>query len=436
MFQQTERVPLERLGRLGAHAPLLRPPDLVHRVRGEAFNDVGAPLFVQVAERDEKIVELEKELRERAREDEQTMRLMSVPGIGPLCAMAIPAFALPMESFRCGRDFAAWLGLVPGQSSTGGKPFSQVLRRGLDRGYRERGRGHPPAARQAGPAADRSACVARAGPSACPLRGAEPRRAPQPDHQDDHAAPRRSRDAEHRPEEQPDAASAADRRHQRRGPARGSVPSRADPPEQRRLRLPARPVSVDHPHLFPEARAGAVRFRDFTTDEREMGRLFEDFVRGFLRKEHPGLGISGHKIIRWGEVPEGDIVLRFPIMETDIYVPGAGGRSVIVETKCVSGPFDRGRGVSTDALRSDHLYQLFAYLMNYARSYPAEPPALGVLLYATTGTTFDYRYRLHGHPLWVSSVDLAKPWPTVRKGLDRLAQTLSGHKGPHARAVA
>ena len=167
-----------------------------------------------------------------------------------------------------------------------------------------------------------------------------------------------------------------------------------------------------------------------------MGRLFEDFVRGFLRTEHPGLGISGHKIIRWGEVPEGDIVLRFPIMETDIYVPGAGGRSVIVETKCVSGPFDRGRGVSTDALRSDHLYQLFAYLMNYARSYPAEPPALGVLLYATTGTTFDYRYRLHGHPLWVSSVDLAKPWPTVRKGLDRLAQTLSGHKGPHARAVA
>ena len=45
-----------------------------------------------------------------------------------------------------------------------------------------------------------------------------------------------------------------------------------------------------------------------------------------------------------------------------------------------------------------------------------------------SGTPFDYRYRLHGHPLWVSSIDLAKPWPTVRKGLDRLAQTLSGHK--------
>ena len=83
--------------------------------------ELGALLLVQVAELDEKIVELEKELRARAREDEQTVCLMSIPGIGPLCAMAIQAFAPPMESFRRGRDFAAWLGLVPRQSSTGGK---------------------------------------------------------------------------------------------------------------------------------------------------------------------------------------------------------------------------------------------------------------------------------------------------------------------------
>ena len=189
-------------------------------------------------------------------------------------------------------------------------------------------------------------------------------------------------------------------------------------------------------HLFPEGRAGAVRFRDFTANEREMGRLFEDFVRGFLRTEHPELGICGHKIIKWDEVPEGDADMRFPIMETDIYVPGAGGRSVIVETKCVSDPFARGGGARTDSLRSDHLYQLFAYLTNHARSCPAEPPALGMLLYATTGTTFDYRFRVHGHPLWVSSVDLAKPWLTVREGLDRLAQALSMYKGPNVRAAA
>ena len=47
---------------------------------------------------------------------------MTIPGVGPICAMAIQAFAPPMESFRRGRDFSAWLGLVPRQHSTGGKP--------------------------------------------------------------------------------------------------------------------------------------------------------------------------------------------------------------------------------------------------------------------------------------------------------------------------
>jgi transposase len=44
-----------------------------------------------------------------------------MPGVGPITAMAIEAFAPPMETFRRGRDFAAWLGLVPRQSSSGGK---------------------------------------------------------------------------------------------------------------------------------------------------------------------------------------------------------------------------------------------------------------------------------------------------------------------------
>ena len=47
---------------------------------------------------------------------------MTIPGIGPICAMALEAFAPPMESFRRGRDFSAWLGLVARQHTTGGKP--------------------------------------------------------------------------------------------------------------------------------------------------------------------------------------------------------------------------------------------------------------------------------------------------------------------------
>jgi transposase len=48
-------------------------------------------------------------------------RLQTMPGVGPMTALAIEAFAPPMDSFKCGRDFAAWLGLVPKQHSSGGK---------------------------------------------------------------------------------------------------------------------------------------------------------------------------------------------------------------------------------------------------------------------------------------------------------------------------
>ena len=46
---------------------------------------------------------------------------MTIPGIGVICATAMEALAPPPESFRKGRDFAAWLGLTPKQNSSGGK---------------------------------------------------------------------------------------------------------------------------------------------------------------------------------------------------------------------------------------------------------------------------------------------------------------------------
>ena len=44
-----------------------------------------------------------------------------MPGVGPLTALAVEAFAPDMANFRRGRDFSAWLGLVPRQHSSGGK---------------------------------------------------------------------------------------------------------------------------------------------------------------------------------------------------------------------------------------------------------------------------------------------------------------------------
>src|SRR6266446_747852 len=78
-------------------------------------------LLRHIATLDEQIASLDRRIRDRAREDETARRLMSIPGVGPVCATALEALAPPPETFARGRDFAAWLGLTPRQNSSGGK---------------------------------------------------------------------------------------------------------------------------------------------------------------------------------------------------------------------------------------------------------------------------------------------------------------------------
>lgn len=68
------------------------------------------------------ISELEKRLEQEAARSTASSRMMTMPGLGPITAMAIDAFAPALSAFKRSRDFAAWLGLVPRQHSTGGKP--------------------------------------------------------------------------------------------------------------------------------------------------------------------------------------------------------------------------------------------------------------------------------------------------------------------------
>jgi transposase len=81
-----------------------------------------------------KIAELEKATVHEAARGATTRRLQTMPGVGPITAMAIETFAPPMGVFKRGRDFAAWLGLAPRQHSTGGK---QVLGRISKMGQRD-----------------------------------------------------------------------------------------------------------------------------------------------------------------------------------------------------------------------------------------------------------------------------------------------------------
>jgi error-prone DNA polymerase len=69
----------------------------------------------------EEIETFEAEIVTHARTDETARRLATIPGIGPITASLIAATVVDISLFKTARQFAAWLGLVPRQNSTGGK---------------------------------------------------------------------------------------------------------------------------------------------------------------------------------------------------------------------------------------------------------------------------------------------------------------------------
>src|SRR5580700_10309644 len=80
---------------------------------------------------DERIEGLSREITALARQDAGCERLMSVPGIGPIISSAMVAAIGTGEAFAKGRDFAAWLGLVPKQMSTGDRTIlGKISKRG------------------------------------------------------------------------------------------------------------------------------------------------------------------------------------------------------------------------------------------------------------------------------------------------------------------
>jgi transposase len=80
---------------------------------------------------DQRIAEVTTEIEQLAKQDEHCKSLMAVPGVGPMTASAMVAAIGNGAAFSKGRDFAAWLGLVPKQISTGDRTIlGGISRRG------------------------------------------------------------------------------------------------------------------------------------------------------------------------------------------------------------------------------------------------------------------------------------------------------------------
>ncbi|MGA7983759.1 MAG: IS110 family transposase [Burkholderiales bacterium] len=98
-------------------------PELAQRAIGD--------LLEQMRVLDERIGGYDREIEAQARLSEPARRLMKIRGIGATTALAIVATVGDAREFKNGRQFAAWIGLVPGQYSTGGKPrLGHISKRG------------------------------------------------------------------------------------------------------------------------------------------------------------------------------------------------------------------------------------------------------------------------------------------------------------------
>lgn len=84
-------------------------------------NTVIADLLSHLAKLDERVAEYDRHVLQAARENPRARHIMQLAGIGPTTASALVATVGNGSDFKSSRQFSAWLGLVPGQHSSGGK---------------------------------------------------------------------------------------------------------------------------------------------------------------------------------------------------------------------------------------------------------------------------------------------------------------------------
>ena len=109
------------VGRKGVEALLNIVADASDKRVPEVARACIAPLGAQLHRLKRQILEFDRMIRAWHRSSETCRRLDEIPGVGPVLATALVAGVADPKAFRSGRNFSAWIGLVPKQRSSGGK---------------------------------------------------------------------------------------------------------------------------------------------------------------------------------------------------------------------------------------------------------------------------------------------------------------------------
>jgi transposase len=109
------------VGRRGVDQLLTVVSDTSDKRLPEVTRSCVAALGAQLQLLKAQILEFDRMIRAWHRSNETSKRLDAIPGVGPALATALVASVADPKAFRSGRDFSAWIGLVPKQNSSGGK---------------------------------------------------------------------------------------------------------------------------------------------------------------------------------------------------------------------------------------------------------------------------------------------------------------------------
>jgi 5-methylcytosine-specific restriction enzyme subunit McrC len=164
-----------------------------------------------------------------------------------------------------------------------------------------------------------------------------------------------------------------------------------------------------HKNLLINEETGHFQFKDFLRDERQMAKLFEEFIRNFYRIEVPEAKVF-REDLQWKMA--GEMHDFLPKMQTDISIK-INDRKLIIDAKFYKETLQKY--YDSEKIHSQNLYQIFAYLKNQENEL-----AEGILIYPTVQKSLSLAYTHEGHTIRIETLNLNQDWHGVKADLLRI----------------
>jgi 5-methylcytosine-specific restriction enzyme subunit McrC len=181
----------------------------------------------------------------------------------------------------------------------------------------------------------------------------------------------------------------------------------------RSYRLPLQICSLIYQLRMPQEDSGDASLMELIRNEKGLPKLFEQFVRNFYRYRIGDEYEVSSEILTWPQT-DSDLV---PQMITDISIKSKRDpkKILIIDTKFHQSTLTEH--FTTQRIKSDNLYQIYAYLRTQEHKGPAYKEAKGILLYPTVGYEVYECIHMQGHEIKVVTLNLSEPWEQIESRL-------------------